>query len=183
MRPQCKGRPPTAIAKMRSNIALATGDRSSGTCITTLLRWHFPTTRHFADPALKLPVQQVLTWIRLWKANTRDPNTKHKFVAAWSKLYEKMSKSDNRWLLAKGPLGATSATLLDLGIKPRRPANWITNDAIVEFNPAHSDHAALRVEFEIARIIEAKVWRQASTQSNAASFEAGPPDLAPAKAA
>ena len=54
------------VAKHRTNVAMATGDHSPGTCVTALLRWHFPKTKYYADPARGMLAQQYEMWMRVW---------------------------------------------------------------------------------------------------------------------
>ena len=88
-----QGGPPTTASKMRSNIAIVTGDRTEGACLTAILPWHFDQTKHFADPAFKLPNQQIGTWVRLWLANNVAIDN---LTGLWSKLYRQLDQAKNR---------------------------------------------------------------------------------------
>ena len=169
------GTPPAHIAKMRHNIAVATGDQIPGTCNTTLLQWNFSKTKHQADPCIKVPLQQLMTWLRLWNANLGD---KSRITERWHNLHMELHRATNRWQLVRGPMGATISTLLDLGIKPAHPINWITSNYAL--NISHDKHSRHRVEHEVTELILKQIWNKASDQYNGKGLKAAPPDMEPA---
>ena len=51
---------------------------------------------------------------------------KIKTKQVWSPLALKMKASKNKWMLAKGPMGGTIATLFDVGWVPAKPDCWLS---------------------------------------------------------
>lgn len=146
---------------MRSNLALATGDRTAGACTTTTIQWHFEKSEGKADPSLRMPIQQIMTWLRLWKDNQ---HRKYTIIEHRTKTYCKLTTSPNKWLMVRGPMAATIATLIDVGVKPVNPISWLTANLTHSLNIHHDDYAKHRVKHELMKIIDNKTWVKAAEQ-------------------
>ena len=170
----------STLKKQRTNIAMATSDYTGGACVTTLLRWHYPRTNGHADPHLTYPTAQLKTWIRLCSKQTRS--IQNVIAELWTNAYRRLSESKNKWNMAKGPMTATIAMLLDLGLKPIHPQVYhhkAEDGEIYALKPCHDEHSINRVIHEITMISEKQIWKQASQQYMGGGLDKGPPYLQP----
>ena len=127
------GMAPTARQRCKKNISHATGLPGPGSCTTTILRWAYRSGVHSkstADPRVTLPLEQVKAWIGIW--NRAKCSDKTRIKKQWAKQYAKLAKvrHDIRWMMVRGPIGATITTLVELGWKPIHPYRWITPGGI-----------------------------------------------------
>ena len=107
----------------------------------------------------------------------------------------KMKAAKNKWAYATGPVSATVAMLIDVGVNPVHPTLWKIPAALrdevrseasadpqkeYQLSPKHDIHAHHRARYEISRIAEGKVWRSAATQDSGGGLDKGQPLLQPA---
>ena len=72
-------------------------------------------------PSVTLVRDQLEWWRRFWE---EKPSLEVFHV--WRRTYAKLLLRDpkERWQLVEGPIGATIATLFDIGFKPKLPNKW-----------------------------------------------------------
>ena len=115
---QIQGTPPTTLKRLRATLVSAAPGYRFGTCTTTLLA-----LTSTPDPAIHFPLEQVMTWIDLWRDS---PEMRPRLQRAWQRIRTTMSSktATARWRHARGPLGALIATLLDHGWTPTAADRW-----------------------------------------------------------
>ena len=179
------GMSPTSINACKSNIAEATGMAGANACSTPIFAWAFRRSRAnaaHADPRVSIPLEEIIAWIGIWGKATSS--TKNAISGLWAKVYRRIAKAKTRWLVVRGAISATIATLLDLGFSPVAPTEWVTPDGqhIACFNhePGVSHYHVLD---QIRQMLELKQWKAASDHFNGSGLEKGMPSLAPASRA
>ena len=86
------------------------------------------------------------------------------------------------WSKALGPMGATIATLLQLGWNPATPDRWIDHkDRLIEINLHDSGNRDVLKEVE--RRAEEQCWEEAAKHYSGAGLEKGIPSFQAAKSA
>ena len=176
-----QGSAPTRLAQRARDAAQATGFGGKGLCRVTALAL---TAGVHNDPRVAAPIEQLMTWLQLWKRASvlrRRSITKCWFHTVW---YLKLAK--NRWQCVRGPLAATVATLMDLGARPTHPARWkfeafsgAGSEKTFYFDLDSSTNAELRLKFWLQDYLVARLWAEAAVRFNGRGLEAGPPELGP----
>ena len=95
----------------------------------------------------------------MWTSYTDDKKQPEKL---WLSTYRALSLAQYRWLLVKGPLAVTVATLIDLGIKPIQPTVWLVPELQCILKIDFNASAVHRIEHEVAKIISARQWSKAA---------------------
>ena len=102
------GLAPSCIRKIRQQFAGASMIRKSGGCTTTAFAL---TVGLEKDPSLKLRLEVVECWLRVL-AETTIPMEAIK--RAWPRSNIDLEGNSKRWLIARGPMAAVIAALLDM---------------------------------------------------------------------
>jgi hypothetical protein len=166
------GAAPSHIQSLRRTAALATGLARKGGCTTALLHWEFGGS---ADPGLSTPLAQLGAWFDLW-TSAAEP-LRARLRRAWLRALPALRPARSRWARVRGPLGATVATLLDLGWRPIAADIWLT--------PAGDESCQLLgVPFARPHILQRirettllRSWGAAATHHLGQGLEEGPPSL------
>ena len=108
------------IDEMRSFYVHSLGCKTAGRCFVTLLALGFGMAK---DPAITVRVDQFCDFAFVW--NTLTHKEKGKAMLAWQKLKGTLAEKKTRWLRVAGLMGATVASLLDIGWDPVRPNYWV----------------------------------------------------------
>ena len=114
------GVPPSELARWRSLAAAATGvPRSS--CTTSAIAIEHGVHE---DPAVKMRLKQLSQWAQLW--GEADDGMRRRIRRVWTLAYRTLSAAEarRRWHGIIGPIGATIATILDIGWKPIARDFW-----------------------------------------------------------
>ena len=106
------GMAPTQLAKLKTQLAAATGIIAAGRCPSTAIAVALGPGK---DPEVTLPVQQVSLWLDLWRSDAmlRTMTARH-----WSQAVANVKAQDGggvRWNKVISPLSATIATLTEQG--------------------------------------------------------------------
>ena len=179
------GMSPSSINRCKANITEATGMAGASACSTSLLSWAFRKSSSKSahpDPRVAIPMEQISAWVGMW--DRAAASTRNLIGRMWVKAYRIQAKAKNRWLMVRGPISATIASLIDLGFKPVSPTRWVTPDGIsltnFDHEPGISHH---RVLDYIQQLLELKQWTAASKHHNGSGLEGGLPSLGPASRA
>ena len=93
---------------------------------------------------------------------------------AWHQVKNKLVNAKNRWQMVKGPLGATIATLYDLGFNPLAPDKWITSAGLEwKYN---DDFAKVNTNFyknQLMEYVKDQTWKQTADHRNGAGLASG----------
>ena len=124
---QANGTTPALIALERREAARASGVQGSGLCLDATMPLLFGDN----DPAIYMPVQHSLSWLKLAKSVT---NVK-KLDRVWAIWVKKLSAlpEAKRWAHIVGPASSMIALLLNWGWVPTGPTDW-TSNAGVRYN-------------------------------------------------
>ena len=120
--------------------------------------------------------------MQIW---TRAKNETRKIVEKnWAKSYRIIAAAKNRWMLVRGPMTATIATLIDIGIKPVVPCRWITKDGETVMNFDHEPGVScFRILDHVQGLLEEKQWKAAGDHHNGEGLEEGISSITPASKA
>ena len=150
------GIPATQLHRMRSLAAMSTGvPRSS--CVTSAIAIGHG---EMWDPAVRMRLQQVKAWLRLWCATSRGERPRIR--RAWACTYRRLAQTPTRrrWRSVVGPMGATIATLLDIGWIPAAPDHWRSPECDWRFGDEYFETPAFTAC--IVRAAQAQGWRAAA---------------------
>ena len=114
-------------------------------CCTTVLKLKGDLSM---DPGIISRVEQIRTWMNLW--DQAKPKERKRIVQAWGgddRGFFQCRPEALRWRqVKKGPMGATTVTLLDLGWYPGRPDMWTAPEGgITELSSTITDGMRIRV--------------------------------------
>ena len=110
-----QGFSPSAMRALRT----ATGINQAGRCAITAIAI---TMGSSGDPLVKAASSQVGLWLDLWQ---KLPALRADARAAWPRIYARVfCEQGANWRRVTGPIGATIATLCDLGGKAEYPNLW-----------------------------------------------------------
>lgn len=115
-----------------AHVARATGSSGWAACPVSVcqLRLGFiPSARQQAD--------QVRTWILIWNSTEGSPKDRELLTEAWKVTRDELQTTEKqkRWQRVTGAIGATIATLLELGWEPLRPNLWMAHRWRTEAEP------------------------------------------------
>jgi hypothetical protein len=111
---------PKHLHRLRSLAARAVAGTTTASCKTTSLAL---SGRLAADPGNRLRAEALVLWIKVIR---KVPTERLLALGkAWEAAVGKLQDKRTRWATVVGPLGATVATLLDLGWVPLRPGEWV----------------------------------------------------------
>ena len=122
LRPHGCGHVPPSINDCKANITEATGMAGANACSTSLLSWAFRKNRSKAahpDPRVAIPMEQISAWVGMW--TRASASTRRVLGRMWVKAYRIVAAAKNKWMMVRGPISATIASLIDLGFKPVSP--------------------------------------------------------------
>ncbi len=116
-------------------------------------------------PSVTLVRDQITWWVRYWGEHP-DRET----FQIWRQLYAcfLLREPHERWRLVEGPIGATIATLFDIGFKPKTPHLWVISKPDGMESTAMlglsqwRDHAIIR---EVTELYCAKLWAVEANKS------------------
>ncbi len=142
---QAMGASPSLVALMRKNFRRASHLGHTRGCTTSTIWWTFSPA---ADPAIRIPLEQISEWIDLWLA--ASPQLRQRIRRSWMRNMPRLVRDPDRWKHARGPMAATICTLVELGWKPASPAHWRVDDQLM----AVADGAAYAKAHVLARAQE-----------------------------
>ena len=176
---------PSTINACKSNTVEATGLWGANACSTSVLAWAFrrsSTNTAHADPRVSIPVEQLKSWMSMWARASKT--TRRVVERQWAKAYRIIAASKNRWMMVRGPISATIATVLDIGMKPVAPCRWMTQDGVSFSNFDHEPGiSCFHVLDHMQSILEKKQWKAAGSHFNGEGLQDGIPSLTPASRA
>lgn len=106
---------PSALNKLRTRTAMATGLQQTGRCCTTAIPVAYGPHR---GPAVRVTMEAVKQWLLLWQAHLHF----HLSIrTAWRACVHLLTNHRHPWNLVRGPMAATIATLLQYGWQPAFP--------------------------------------------------------------
>ena len=166
------GLAPSALAKLKSQSAAATGINAAGRCASTAIALAFGER---ADPQVAAVSQQVSLWMDIWKADSglRALSTRH-----WSVMVNRVLRDSighplkqSAWNSVFGQMGATIAMMTDQQWDVTNPALWKDPDG----NGWIPDVALSKKPFVdlVEHFAVRKVWQGAAKHWNGCGLESG----------
>eukprot|EP00959_Pyramimonas_sp_CCMP1952_P107227 2241997-Pyramimonas_sp.AAC.1 len=112
------GVPSHLLTSLRRQAAQCSVGSGPGRCLTTALAITFKSR----DPAKPIRREQLCSWSKLrWE----HPEYHARVALAWEKIRLRLQVAGlRRWRLVKVPIGATIATLYDMGLRLWSPMLW-----------------------------------------------------------
>ncbi len=161
------GVPPTQLSRQRSLAASSTGAPRSS-CVTSAIA-----VGHGAhwDPALKMRLKQFSAWMDLW--SPAGEQLRSRIRRAWTACRRRLAQTPkaDRWRGVIGPVGATIATLLDIGWNPVAPDFWKAPEWDWQLGDERFETPAFVAS--VARAVSGPLWREAAKHHGGGGLEKG----------
>ena len=164
------GLSPTALSRLRTQFAAATGVQAAGRCATTAIAL---AVGPMNDPAIKLVLDQVTLFTDLWRydASLRALTVRHWNALVTSTLGEVGEQEVSVWNRVGGPVSATVAALTDYGWDVRSNVRWADPSGeqwIPDFSQDRADFLNTVAQFALS-----KLWSDASKSWCGAGLQHG----------
>eukprot|EP00959_Pyramimonas_sp_CCMP1952_P134044 2803990-Pyramimonas_sp.AAC.1 len=157
------GVPEYEITNLRRQAGRSVAGQGPGRCLTTTLAMAMGD----GGPAKAVRHQHFTAWLTMWR---QYPELHPRIQKAWDTVAPRIRQAGQRkWRLAKGPLSATIATLLDIGWDPVSATQWDTDGGHSWLSPTAKDEKLQEMTSDFTLLlsdvsdsIDKQLWRKAS---------------------
>ena len=129
--------------------------------------------RH-CDPAYRLRIEQVKTWIKLFQAT---PEVRRRLLSKAWEIREKLTKRKKPWLVVRGPMAATQMTLFELGWSAPSCACWVDPGGVRHCLDYSDPALSVEVGAWMLGSVESFLWLRAGKHQAAEGLNGRRPDL------
>ena len=162
---EATGLHPGQIQHLRTQAADATAIATAGRCPIVAVAVAIGTNR---DPYIQGPTQILKQWIWLAKHPSIQLHPKP-LQTTWALAYANLQKANRPWSIVKGPMTATIAHLLQMGVTPLGPLKWGYEGKVSNLE----DGPPGIILQELEHIKEKQVWQEASLHRYGSGLELG----------
>jgi len=141
---------------------------AAGQCASTAVAMMFGNKM---DPEISARMTVIKDWVWLWHRATKEE--KIEAAKTWMSLKHKL-KGQHKWRLVKGPVGATIATLHDLGWEPKFPDLWRSAEGdAYEIHDWHEGIIDEAMEYDLETDLARDIWDRAAEHHNGSGLKGG----------
>ena len=131
------------------------------------------------DPAYKLRLQQIQTWIKLFQST---PACRQSLLRkAWLLSWQKLTKLKKPWLSVRGPMAATQMVLFELGWNAQSADCWYDLHGV----PCELDYSDSALPVVVAErvldAVETFLWSKAGSHQASEGLDSRRPDFTVAR--
>ncbi|CAK0809774.1 unnamed protein product, partial [Prorocentrum cordatum] len=174
---QLQGLAPSSARKLRQQAGAAVGGKAGGRCLATVLAAGLE-----EDPAIKLRIQLVDSWLELWET---APEVHARIHRVWPAIRGALLSAGaaRRWRRVRGPVGVLVATLMGAGWGPRTAGTWgrpEVDGTMTEWHLVESSSEAFGsfidrqpILHDLREDIMRQLWKQAAAHEDGGNLGSG----------